>query len=588
MGLSKNITLTIKDYEVNLDKEIKFYERDTINLCFSILEYGIVVKDGVPINKLMPIQALRAFMLIETPEGADFAEATNIEDNKVVFNLGNRYSQFIGIGRMQIVIKDYDGCRVTLPEFFFEIKESINSNWDEGTTEFPSTEDERIITDELGRPIETVKLSELEETSDITFDTYTMVIDKDGNKKMKVQAVADTVTETIIEPVVESVTESVKEPIRLAVIDDIVVEYTDEELEVQFPNVHNIVEETRSLVDDHITNHPKGVEVVNDLISGGIDKALSAEQGKNLNVLVDDHITNHPKGVEVVDDLVSGGKDKALSAEQGKNLNSLVDDHITNHPKGVEIIDSLTVGGIDKALSAEQGKNLNLLLMGVTEEYEPEEVSLEYPLVQEIENIRDYVDDHIVNHPSGVEVVDSLTVGGKDKALSAECGKELKQSLIDMMEEYDPEEISLEYPLVQEIENIGTEVDGLRSEMEEHLSNHPSADVNVMRTLMININGTLEERIDVASCIIPMDLEIIKIKVMAISVPEEGGLSFNIMKNGVAMFDTIPNLVDSSVTELTPNTFDLAENDVLSVDIISNGGESLNITMVCMEVKDNG
>lgn len=512
MGLSKNITLTIKDYEVSLDKEIKFYERDTINLCFSILEYGIVVKDGVPINKLMPIQALRAFMLIETPEGADFAEATNIEDNKVVFNLGNRYSQFIGIGRMQIVIKDYDGCRVTLPEFFFEIKESINSNWDEGTPEFPSTEDERIITDELGRPIEAVKLSELEETSDITFDTYTMVIDKDGNKKMKVQAVADTVTETIIEPVVESVTESVKEPIKLAVIEDIVVEYTDEELEVQFPNVHNIVEETRSLIDDHITNHPKGVE----------------------------------------------------------------------------IIDSLTVGGIDKALSAEQGKNLNLLLMGITEEYEPEEVSLEYPLVQEIENIRDYVDDHIVNHPSGVEVVDSLTVGGKDKALSAECGKELKQSLMDMMEEYDPEEISLEYPLVQEIENIGTEVDGLRSEMEEHLSNHPSADVNVMRTLMININGTLEERIGVASCIIPMDLEIIKIKVMAISVPEEGGLSFNIMKNGVAMFDTTPNLVDSSVTELTPNTFDLAENDVLSVDIISNGGESLNITIVCMEVKDNG
>ena len=445
MGLSKNITLTIKDYEVNLDKEIKFYERDTINLCFSILEYGIVVKDGVPINKLMPIQALRAFMLIETPEGADFAEATNIEDNKVVFNLGNRYSQFIGIGRMQIVIKDYDGCRVTLPEFFFEIKESINSNWDEGTPEFPSTEDERIITDELGRPIEAVKLSELEETSDITFDTYTMVIDKDGNKKMKVQAVADTVTETIIEPVVESLTESVKEPIKLAVIEDIVVEYTDEELEVQFPNVHNIVEETRSLVDDHITNHPKGVEIV----------------------------------------------------------------------------DSLTVGGIDKALSAEQGKNLNLLLMGITEEYEPKEVSLEYPLVQEIEN-------------------------------------------------------------------IGTEVDGLRSEIEEHLSNHPSADVNVMRTLMININGTLEERIGVASCIIPMDLEIIKIKVMAISVPEEGGLSFNIMKNGVAMFDTTPNLVDSSVTELTPNTFDLAENDVLSVDIISNGGEGLNITIVCMEVKDNG
>ena len=130
MGLSKEIILTVKDYEVKLNRDIKFYENDTIDLCFSILEYGIEVKDGVAVNKLMPINALKSYMLIETPQGVDYAESTKVENNRVIFNLGNKYSQFIGIGRMQIVIKDNDGCRITLPEFPFEIRESINSNWD--------------------------------------------------------------------------------------------------------------------------------------------------------------------------------------------------------------------------------------------------------------------------------------------------------------------------------------------------------------------------------------------------------------------------------------------------------------------------
>ena len=196
MGLSKDILLTIKDYEVKLDKDIKFYEYDTINLCFSIMEYGIVVKNGVSVNKLMPIQALKAYMLIETPDKKDYAEATKIEDNKVVFNLGNKYSRFIGVGRMQIVIKDADGCRVTLPEFPFEIKESINTGWDD-VIDVLETEHDVIIGDELGRPIETTKISEMDETDEITPQTYTMVINEDGNKKMKLDTMIESISEMI-------------------------------------------------------------------------------------------------------------------------------------------------------------------------------------------------------------------------------------------------------------------------------------------------------------------------------------------------------------------------------------------------------
>ena len=196
MGLSKNITLTIKDYEIKLDKQIKFYENDTINLCFSILEYGIEVKNGVSVNKLMPIQALRSYMLIETPQGVDYAESTKIEDNKIVFNLGAKYSQFVGIGHMQIVIKDSDGCRVTLPEFEFEIKKSINSDW-ERELYFLSTEDDSIIIDEFGRKIHMTKISDMPESENLSEESYAMIIDEEGNKRFKVRAIADAVEDSL-------------------------------------------------------------------------------------------------------------------------------------------------------------------------------------------------------------------------------------------------------------------------------------------------------------------------------------------------------------------------------------------------------
>ena len=184
MGLSKEILLTVKDYEVKLNKDIKFYENDTIDLCFSILEYGIEVKNGMAVNKLMPINALKAYMLIETPQGVDYAESTKVENNRVVFNLGNKYSQFIGIGKMQIVIKDSDGCRITLPEFPFEIRQSINSNWDRDITVL-STEENQIIIDEFGRRIELKKISEMEETNILPTNSYSMILDNNKNKKIK-------------------------------------------------------------------------------------------------------------------------------------------------------------------------------------------------------------------------------------------------------------------------------------------------------------------------------------------------------------------------------------------------------------------
>lgn len=209
MGLSKEIVLTVKDYEIKLNRDIKFYENDTIDLCFSILEYGIEVKDGVAVNKLMPINALKAYMLIETPQGVDYAESTKVENNRVVFNLGNKYSQFIGIGKMQIVIKDNDGCRITLPEFPFEIRQSINSNWDKDIAVL-STEGNEIIIDEFGRKIELKKISEMEEANILPIDSYSMILDNNVNKKIKTNLITQKI-ENDLQSINEQLETSMKE-----------------------------------------------------------------------------------------------------------------------------------------------------------------------------------------------------------------------------------------------------------------------------------------------------------------------------------------------------------------------------------------
>lgn len=60
-------------------------------------------------------------------------------------------------------------------------------------------------------------------------------------------------------------------------------------------------------------------DIVNDLTTGGADKALSAEQGKTLEDTKLDK-------TDVINDLTTGGADKALSAEQGKVLFTYADD----------------------------------------------------------------------------------------------------------------------------------------------------------------------------------------------------------------------------------------------------------------------
>ena len=79
-------------------------------------------------------------------------------------------------------------------------------------------------------------------------------------------------------------------------------------------------------------------DIVNDLTTGGTDRALSAEQGKTLE-------WSKLNKTDIVNDLTTGGVDKALSAEQGKTLFTYAD----NGKKS--IADAIVGKGVDATKS---------------------------------------------------------------------------------------------------------------------------------------------------------------------------------------------------------------------------------------------
>ena len=89
-------------------------------------------------------------------------------------------------------------------------------------------------------------------------------------------------------------------------------------------------------------------DVVNDLTTGGADKALSAEQGKALKTLIDnipDGVTYNP-ATQTTNGLMSAADKKKL-------------DGIATGATAVSIVNNLTSTSTTAALSAAQGKALN-------------------------------------------------------------------------------------------------------------------------------------------------------------------------------------------------------------------------------------
>ena len=154
MALSKVITLTVTGHTIKLSTPIKIFQNDQIYLVFRINEYGISVKGGnSEQKKIMPINPLQATLYIETPLGVDSIESASIEDNTVIFHLENKYTQYIGVSKMQIKLTDKDCCQITLPHFEFEVRENIYANTSNINFYYPYyfgiVEENQVITSDL-------------------------------------------------------------------------------------------------------------------------------------------------------------------------------------------------------------------------------------------------------------------------------------------------------------------------------------------------------------------------------------------------------------------------------------------------------
>ena len=149
MSLFKKISLTVNGYNITLSNPIKLYKNDQLELDFEINEYQIV--DGK--RQKVSITPISAFLYVETPDNQDSIEASNIKSNMVTFYLSSKYTQYIGISRMQIILTDDDGCQISLPPFSFEVKENIYDGEVVINNIILKMEDESILTDENGNII---------------------------------------------------------------------------------------------------------------------------------------------------------------------------------------------------------------------------------------------------------------------------------------------------------------------------------------------------------------------------------------------------------------------------------------------------
>ena len=144
MSLSKKINLTVSGYDIKLSDSLKFYKNDQLKLVFEINEYGIDYENKSKQRVLMPIaEPMKAYLLIENPDGIDKIGSAEIESNCVSFYLSEECTKYVGVSRLQIVLLDNDECKITLPSFDFEIQENIYGNL---------SAIEEIITD-IGREI---------------------------------------------------------------------------------------------------------------------------------------------------------------------------------------------------------------------------------------------------------------------------------------------------------------------------------------------------------------------------------------------------------------------------------------------------
>lgn len=131
MSLVKRIGLKMQDYTINLSTPLKLYKCDVVTLIFKLEEFGYEVRTeprtGMTfrIAKETPINPLSGILLIETEDGRESIESAEVNENEITFKLTEDQTLALGVSKMQIVLEGVEEHRKALPEFEFEVKDTI-------------------------------------------------------------------------------------------------------------------------------------------------------------------------------------------------------------------------------------------------------------------------------------------------------------------------------------------------------------------------------------------------------------------------------------------------------------------------------
>ena len=156
MSLYKRISLSINDYTGIIAPNIKFYVNDCLDLIFNIKSWDVRNKLSTDkTDSTLTLENMSANLLVESPNGTDTIEATQLSGNEIKFRLEKKFTKIPGVARMQLMITDSDGCEVKTPEFSFEIRKTINEELDNVPVTYQAytTEDGKILLTEDGKII---------------------------------------------------------------------------------------------------------------------------------------------------------------------------------------------------------------------------------------------------------------------------------------------------------------------------------------------------------------------------------------------------------------------------------------------------
>ena len=154
MSLYKRISLSINDYTGIIVPNIKFYVNDCLDLIFNIKSWDIRNKLSTDAtDSTLTLENMTANLLVESPNETDTIESTRIEGNDIIFRFEKKFTKIPGVGRMQLLLTDLDGCEAKTPEFPFEIKRTINEELDNIQIVLKAymTEDNKILLTEDGK-----------------------------------------------------------------------------------------------------------------------------------------------------------------------------------------------------------------------------------------------------------------------------------------------------------------------------------------------------------------------------------------------------------------------------------------------------